>query len=455
MATYTLLVENAYVERLGRTVDIGIEGDTIVRVGDVDGTADRVVDAAGNLVGPGFAECHLHVDKAFAAYGARRPRGHEEPFSFDRIADLEAEYFAAASVEDIERNAVRNVEMAVAAGSTCLRSHIGISGESGLKRMEAVVRAREATSDIADLQLVVTAGDVREADAAARAREAIEMGLDAGGGGAGAFDEPVLVGGVDPATAHDDVEGVLPAWFELAREYDVGIDLHVHDGGTLGTYTLERLVEFARRFDYHGRVTASHCYCLSNVPEWRQDELVETLGEVGMSVVTCYQSTRPEMPVRKLLTEGDRKGVTLGHGTDNDRDFVFPHGNADMLEGALVQSNKLHGDRTFVEDYRWYDTDEGLGALWEMLTHNGARVLGIGDRYGVEEGTPANLVVFDSPSPQWAIITQAERTHVIKDGTVVAEDGDLTPEHTVVGGHDDVLEPPIRDRPSGAEDGTE
>jgi hypothetical protein len=34
---------------------------------------------------------------------------------------------------------------------------------------------------------------------------------------------------------------------------------------------------------------------------------------------------------------------------------------------------------------------------------------------------------------------------VIKDGAVVAERGELTPEHTVVGGYDDVLEPPVRE----------
>lgn len=434
MPSYPLLIENAYVERLDRVVDIAVEDGLIASVGDVEGTADRVIHADGNLVSPGFVECHLHVDKAFGACGSRRPRGHEEPFHFERIAELEAEYFEEATVEDIERNAIRDIEMAVAAGSTFVRTHVGGSNENLLKRTEAVVRAREKTADIADVQLVVSGGDIDGEAEEERFREAIEMALDGG-----TLDEPVLVGGSDPATRHNDIEGMLTAWYETAREYDVGIDLHIHDGGTLGVYTLERMVEFNRRFDYEDRVTASHSYCLSNVPEWWQDDLVEAFDDVGMKLVTCYQSTRPSMPVRKLLTEG----IALGHGTDNDRDFVFPHGNADMLEGALIQSNKLHGDRTFVEDYRWFDTTEGLGALWEMITHDGAAVLGIEDRYGIVEETPADLLVFDSPSPQWAIVTQAERTHVIKGGDVVAEDGELLPEYTVVEGYDEVLDPPL------------
>ena len=49
MSDYTLLVENAYVDRLDRVVDIGIEDDVIARIGDVEGTADRTIDAEGDL----------------------------------------------------------------------------------------------------------------------------------------------------------------------------------------------------------------------------------------------------------------------------------------------------------------------------------------------------------------------------------------------------------------------
>ena len=160
----------------------------------------------------------------------------------------------------------------------------------------------------------------------------------------------------------------------------------------------------------------------------RVRELVEAFEERGLKLVTCYQSTHPEMPVWLLLTED----VVLGHGTDNDRDFVFPHGNADSVEAMLIESNKLHGDRAFDEEYRWFDTTEGLAALWEMITRAGADVLDVADRYGVREGTPADLVVFDAPSPQWTIVQQADRPYVIKDGDVVARDGEVLPEHRVV-----------------------
>lgn len=61
-----------------------------------------------------------------------------------------------------------------------------------------------------------------------------------------------------------------------------------------------------------------------------------------------------------------------------------------------------------------------------MLTTRAAAVTDVDDGYGIVEGSPADLVVLDEPSPEWAIIRQASRRAVIKDGTVVARDGEIT-----------------------------
>lgn len=45
-----------------RPADVGIEGDRIVAVGTVDGTARRTIDAEGRLVTPGWVDIHTHYD---------------------------------------------------------------------------------------------------------------------------------------------------------------------------------------------------------------------------------------------------------------------------------------------------------------------------------------------------------------------------------------------------------
>jgi len=431
-----LVIRDGYITEQDRVVDIGVRGEKIADIADEIGDrGDKEIDANGNLVSPGFVDCHLHIDKAFNASGQRFPRGCGKPYDQRPVAELEEAYFAEASTEDVTRNAIRNVQMAVASGTTYIRNHINLNPETyGLQNVEASIEARDRTANIADMQLVVGGRSSIE-DGGNMMAEAIERCKEGTN-----LNSPTFVGGGDPATGHNDIETTFNRWFSIGEELNVDLDIHIQDKGTLGIYTLERFISYAREYGYENRVTASHCFALSHIPEYWLDDVIAEIKDVGMNVVTCYQSTRPEMPMQKLLSED----VVIGGGTDNDRDFVFPHGNADLVEAALVWSLKLHGDWPFVEDYRWFDTIDGLWALWDLITENGAKVFGIEDTYGIEVGNPANLVVFDEPSPHWAIISQDDRPYVIKDGNVVARDGELLPEYRIVDDYRDVSSDPIR-----------
>lgn len=419
MASFDLVIRNAYTIEQSGVVDIAITDGTIAEIGEVSGDGSDEIDAADQFVSPGLVDCHLHIDKAFAAAGERVPRGNDQPFDFDRIHEQEAEYYRETPIETITENAVRDLELAAAAGTTYARSHVSVDTEiRGTNNMQACINARDRTSDLVDLQLVPMASDDGTPEGQAMLMEAIEMGMDGAGPGS------VLLGGSDPATRTNDIDGTLETWFDIAQTLNVDMDVHLHEGGTLGIYTLERLAAFTQRTGYDGRVTVSHAYALAHIPDWWVTNAISLLAERGINVVTCYQSTRPTMPVKELL----QSNATLGHGTDNDCDFVFPHGNADSVEAAVVLMNKLHGDRVFDDEYRWFDTNAGLAALWDLLTYQGARAIGVEDEYGIEVGNPANLVVFDVPSPQWAIARHTNRRYVIKDGQVIARNGTVRPE---------------------------
>lgn len=412
--SYDLVVRDAYEFERAELVDIAIADGEIRRVADtVPEPGTEEIDADGDLVSPGLIDAHVHLDQALTAEGARVPQHNDEPFDKDRCIGLSAEYFAEASKEEITQTALEVAGMFAANGTLSLRTHAYVDSEVGTKVVEAILAAKDRLEGVVDLQVVVfpQRGYVGDPGTEAAAREALDLGAD-------------VVGGIDPASINTDIERSIETWFDLATSYDVDIDAHIHDGGTLGMYTLSRLADETIEHDYQGRVTASHAFALADTASEKQDPragmttvagALDRFKRAELEFVTCYPSIRPGHPVAQFHDEG----LTMAHGSDEVRDMWVAHGNADVLEGALVSSFKLSTDYA-------YATNPGLETLWKLLTTEGASVLDV-DGYGIEEGTPADLVVWDQPSPQWAILKQGARTHVVKDGALVATDGELLP----------------------------
>jgi len=67
--------------------------------------------------------------------------------------------------------------------------------------------------------------------------------------------------------------------------------------------------------------------------------------------------------------------------------------------------------------------------MLECATTRGARTLGVEDEYGIEEGKPADMVIFDAPSALEVMRVKPVRRWVIRRGKVIAE---TTPPQTTL-----------------------
>jgi cytosine/adenosine deaminase-related metal-dependent hydrolase len=409
-----LVIRDGYLERTNAIVDIGIDdGDIETIKPNIEADATCEIDAGGELVSPGFVDAHFHTDMAFAAAGERRPNYNERTYSKEALVGKSQKFFVNASVADLKPRIRRAAEQAVANGVLHMRNHVYLDSTVGTKVIEATLEVRDELADVLDMQIVAfpQQGFLRDPGSQDAARAALETGAD-------------LVGGIDPASMNDDVEETIDTWFNIATDYDADIDAHVHDRGTVGMYTLERLAAKTVERGYEGRVTASHCFSLADAAAEAQPYLtgrleraMEAFAAADLRVVTCYQSTRPNMPIRRFHDGG----LVMAHGTDEAQDVWESHGNLNPLEAMQVTSLKLR-----LASGRSWGTNEGLASLWQLITDQGAEVLGIGDKYGIEPGTSADLVVHDAASPQWAIIENPSPRCVIKNGQIVAEHGSNT-----------------------------
>lgn len=366
------------------------------RIAAIGGTAPDGVarlDGGGRLAIPGLVEAHAHLDKTL--WGMPWYVNEVGPRLIDKI-DNERAAKKTLGI-DARRQSARQVALTVGHGTTHIRTHVDVDTECGVSSIEGVMATREAHRDHVDMQIVafpqsgllVRPGTLALLDAAMR------LGSD-------------WVGGLDPCAIDRDPKGHLDAIFGLAQKYGKGVDIHLHETGEMGAFSMELIIERARALGMRGgSVVISHAFCLGMPDPTAVDRLLEMLAAAEVAIMTTGTPSRPVPP----LLRARAAGVIVGSGSDGIRDTWGPYGNADMLERAMFlgMRNNLRRD------------DEVAVAL-DVCTHGGAAMMMIAD-YGLAVGQPADMVLLPGASLTDAVVSRPRDRIVLKRGAVVARDG--------------------------------
>jgi len=400
-----IVIRNGYIDKQDAVVDIAIDDGKIQNIAPkIDRNGSIELMAHENLISPGLVDAHVHLDMSRSAYSGRHPRNNDAPLDMDVALEKSASYFANSSFEDIQSNIQTVGKEAIANGVLHIRTHAYVDSQVEEDIVKWVLDARNQLRHLLDVEVVAfpQQGILRDEGSETAMRSALKAGAD-------------LAGGLDPFTLNGDRRDTIATWLDIANDYDVDLDVHIHERETTGMVTLEQLASQTIEAGYEGRVTASHAFALADAAAAETTDLanrlstaIERFRDAAMDFITCYQSTPVGMPIREF----HETGLNMAHGTDQVHDLWGAHGNLDALEAMLVESLKLKS----------YSTNQGLQTLWELITTHGASVLGI-EGYGLKIGTPADLVVHTTSSPQWAILENDTPAYVVKDGTVIAEDG--------------------------------
>ncbi len=73
-----------------------------------------------------------------------------------------------------------------------------------------------------------------------------------------------VVGGLDPCAIDRDPKGHCDAIFALAERYGKPLDIHLHEPGEMGAFSMDLIFERTRACGLKGQVVISHAFCLGS-----------------------------------------------------------------------------------------------------------------------------------------------------------------------------------------------
>jgi cytosine deaminase len=386
-------------------VDVAVTGDRIEAIrpaGTLKGKAARELNAEGRLLSPPLVDPHVHMD---AVLTVGEPRHNESGTLIEGILTW-AERKPHLTHKDVKDRARQAILWEVAQGTGLIRSHVDVC-DPKLVALRALLELRDEMRDVVDLRLIAFPQDgiLSFPDGKALMREAMRLGCD-------------VIGGIPHYewTREDGVEEVH-FLFELSRETGAGIDLHCDETDDEQSRFLEVVAADTMRQGMQGRVVAGHTTAMGSYNDAYAFKLLQILKRAGVTIVAnpldniALQGRFDSYPKRRGMTrvkELDAAGINVACGHDSIMDPWYPLGRGSMLDALsmLVHVGHMTGRSELFRAYR-------------MVTDNAARAAEV--EYGVEEGKPANFVIFDCADEAEAIRLRPVARWVVRLGRVVAE----------------------------------
>ncbi|MCR4442551.1 MAG: amidohydrolase family protein [Peptococcaceae bacterium] len=394
-----LLIRKARAFGYQGIVDIAVKGDRIADIGEnLQVAGKREIDAGGKFVSPGLVNPHAHLDKALL-YDRFSPNLRRGTLSEKIVATREIKKTMTA--EDVKNRSLQVIKMAVKTGTTAIRTFVEADPLVEMRAVEGMLSAKKEAKEWLDLQTIAFAQEgwfnspgSMEMGCEEYVIEALKAGADVIGGNVNR--------GVWPSSPEKQVDRM----FQIAREFDCDVDMHLDNADTPEAFALPYVVQKTVECGYQGRVAAGHVIGIAHVEKKVRDETIKKVKEAGLSVVVLPQRIRLTC-VRELV----QGGVNVAVGTDNIRNTFAFLGSANLVYFMLLLAELLG-----------VQTDEELVEIYKMGTVNAARAMRLKD-YGLEKNKKADLVVFDAPSAQETIINQAQCLYVIKNGRLLVDGG--------------------------------
>ena len=415
----TLLIRNGTIVTMNDALDI-VEGGVLVRdgviaaVGAIDEPADRVLDAAGGYILPGFVQTHVHLCQTlFRSFADDLPLLE---WLRRRVWPLEAAH----------------TPVTLRAATSLAAAELLLSGTTTALTMETVHDTDVVFEALAVSGMRATVGkcmmDFDDAAVPSRLRERTRHALDESVAlrrrWQGAANNR-LRAAYAPRFAVSCSRELLEAVAALSRDDDALVHTHASESQdevevvrqrSGGRTNMEYLADTGLAT---GRLCAAHCV-------WVTDAEQALMAEREVKVLHCPGSNLKLGSGLAPIVELRSRGVSVSLGADgaacNNRLDMFD----EMRLAATVQAVRRGPGALPARDVLW------------MATREGARAVGLDDQIGsIEPGKRADLIVVSRDQlhlqpdrDPWSTLVYAARGSdvrmVVVDGEVLVNDYSLT-----------------------------
>ncbi len=402
MEKFDLVINNCNIFEGQSDIDIAISDGLIVAIGHrFEGCS--AIDAEGGLITPGFIDSHTHLDRVLMPKvgdvdgleeAIKRAMKYQMNLRKDKIAT------------DIKLRASKILDWQIASGSTGIKTHIAVDEYWGLESLYAINELKRNYMGLIDVKNITPWHISVDKDWRIAAKK-------------GYID---FIAGYPGLLGADDYIEDVDFLFLLSQKYALPLDLHVNESDNADIRCFEYVLNKTIEMGMQGRVTCSHVTALSAVDDETAKRLIELTCLADVNVITLpscnmyLMGRHDKQPIRRGITrvvDLMNAGVNVAYASDNIRDCFRPFGNGDMLEEGLFTAQVIQ-----------YGTESKLSKVMQMGTYNAAKNTLLGN-YGLSIGCRADIVIHKENTPAQVIISQTPRTHVIKEGKIVAKNGVL------------------------------
>lgn len=376
-------------------VDIGIEDGRIAAIEPNLAAKGREIDAGGRLVSPGFVETHIHLDKSCILDRCKSERGDLEE-AIEEVAKAKQ----AFTPEDVYERGKRTLEKCILNGTTHMRTQLEVDPTIGLRGLEGILPLVEEYKWAIDIEICIF-----PQEGLLNNPGTDELMVEALGKGGS-------VVGAAPYT-DSDPPGQIDRIFEMARQFDIDIDMHLDFGPEADALDLEQVCRLADGFGWGGRTAIGHVTKLSAATPERFDGAARQMADAGVAL-TVLPSTdlflmgrHMEQSVMRGVTKVHalrHKGVNCSLSTNNVLNPFTPFGDCSLVRMANLYANICQvGARGDIVE------------CFDMITRRSAELLRLDD-YGLEVGKSADLVILDCEDRASAVAELAQPLWGFKRG---------------------------------------